>query len=183
MVNRPPEFCPYCGTELVPVEPPTVHRCDACGDYVFHNPCPAGGTAVLDDGRILLVEDFRTPGEWKLPAGRVECGESHREGVARELREETGLDVDPGSLVFFADSAGEPVPGQYMANVDFAVRRSATTGTVEAGSDATDARFWRPDEFAAAEASLKDTHVDRFGSDSVAWLYETARTAIAAQER
>lgn len=178
MANVPPEHCHYCGAALDPVEPPTVHRCGDCEEYVFFNPTPGGSTAVVDGDRILLVEDFRYDGRWKLPAGRIEAGESAREGVARELREETGLVVDPGDLVFFYDSAGEPVPDQHMVNVDFAVRRADTTGTLQAGSDATDARFWTPAEFEASDQSLGDAHVDRFGSDSLAWLLEEATAAL-----
>lgn len=181
MVNLPPDYCPYCGTALDAIEEPTIYRCESCDDYVFHNPCPGASTAVVDGDRLLLVEDFRDPGEWKLPAGRPECGESAREGAARELEEETGVSVDPATLTYFFDSAGEPVEEQYMLNVDFAVDRSATTGTVESGSDATDARFWTPAEFAASDQSLKETHVDRFGTDSLEWLLDEARRALERQ--
>ncbi|WP_192498484.1 NUDIX domain-containing protein [Halorussus halophilus] len=178
MVNLPPDFCPYCGTKLETVEEPTIYRCESCDDYVFHNPCPAGGVAVLDGDSILLVEDFRSSGEWKLPEGRVECGESPREGVARELEEETGLTVDPAVLTYFHDSAGEPVENQYMANVDFAVERSETAGTLDAGSDAIDARFWTPEEFADSDQSFRASHLDRFGNDDIEWLRDTARLAL-----
>ena len=43
-----------------------------------------------------------------------------------------------------------------MMGVYYAVHRSETTGTVEAGSDATDARFWTPEEFAASDQELRD---------------------------
>lgn len=178
MSNLPPEFCPYCGAGLAPVDPPTAFRCGDCEEYVFHNPCPGGGVAVVDGDRLLLVEDFRGDDEWKLPEGRVECGESFREGVARELREETNLAADPADLRFFHDSAGEPVPEQYMVNVDFAVRRTETTGEVRAGSDATDARFWTAAAFEESEATWRASHRDRFESDSFAWLLGEARDAL-----
>lgn len=187
-MNNPPEYCPYCGTPVtgvdtpmlgaVAVETPMVYRCDSCDDYVFYNPTPGGSTAVVDGDSLLLVEDFRASGEWKLPAGRIELGESPREGVARELEEETGLSVDPADLTYFYDSSGEPVEDQYMVNVDYAVPRSKTTGTVEAGSDATDARFFTPAEFAESEYTLRDSHVDRFGTDSLEWVVERARRAL-----
>ena len=182
MVNLPPKHCPYCGTELEGIDEPTVYRCESCDDHVFHNPCPGGGVAVVDGDRVLLIEDFRAEGEWKLPEGRVECGESPREGVARELEEETGLAVDPADLTYFHDSAGEPVPNQYMANVDFAIRRSETTGSIEAGSDATDARFFTPTEFAGSDQRLRASYVDRFGTDSLEPVFEAARAALDRRE-
>ncbi|MFC6961753.1 NUDIX domain-containing protein [Halocatena marina] len=137
----------------------------------------------MDGESLLLVEDFRSPGEWKLPSGRMELGESPREGVARELCEEIGLSVDPADLTYFYDESGEPVENQYMVGIDYAVPRAKTTGTLEAGSDATDARFFTPDEFAASECSMKYTHVDRFGTDSLDWLLCKVRDALEAGDR
>jgi ADP-ribose pyrophosphatase YjhB (NUDIX family) len=190
-VNQPPEYCPYCGAPVTgvgtpmagDVETPMVYRCDRCDDYVFYNPTPGGSAVVVDGECVLLVEDFRDPGEWKLPSGRIELGESPREGVARELEEETGLAVDPADLVYFYDEAGEPVEKQYMVGVDYAVPRSMTTGPLRAGSDATDARFFTPAEFAASEYVLKETHVDRFGTDSLEWVLEEARGALERSGR
>ena len=178
MVNFPPDYCPYCGTELVVLERPTYHECESCERYVFYNPTPGGSVAVVDGDSLLLVEDFRAPGEWKLPSGAIEAGESPREGAARELEEETGLSVDPATLTYAHDSAGEPVEGRHMANVTFAADRSATTGTVEADSDATDARFFTPAEFADSAYSVTEVHVDRFGTDSLEWLLGKAQRAL-----
>jgi len=186
-MNQPPDYCPYCGspvegvdspTVVGVVDTPTVYRCDDCDDYVFYNPTPGGSAIVVDGDALLLVEDFRDPGEWKLPSGRVELGESPREGVARELEEETGLAVDPEDLRYVCDEAGEPVPEQYMVGIDYAVPRAATTGTVQAASDATDAQFFTPTEFAASDQVLKGTHVDRFGEDSLPWVLAEAQAAI-----
>jgi len=189
-MNQPPEYCPYCGTAVSAVdspmvgavETPMIYRCETCEDYVFYNPTPGGSAVVVDGDSLLLVEDFRSTGEWKLPSGRMELGESPREGVARELKEETGLSVDPADLTYFYDEAGEPVPEQYMVGIDYAVPRAKTTGTVEAASDATDARFFTPAEFEASEYTIKDTHVDRFGTDDLGWLLEEAKRALAARD-
>ncbi|AGN02255.1 ADP-ribose pyrophosphatase [Salinarchaeum sp. Harcht-Bsk1] len=182
MSNFPPEYCPYCGSELDEVEPPTSHYCGRCEDYVFYNPTPGGSVAVVDGDRLLLVEDFRYENEWKLPSGVLESGESPAEGAIRELAEETGLSVAPSDLAYVTNNAVEPVEGKHHANVTFAARRAATTGTVEAGSDATDARFWSPVEFADAEARFTDVHRRRFGSDSLAWLHETVESALVESE-
>lgn len=55
------------------------------------------GALIFDGSRILLVERGKEPlkGYWSLPGGVLETGESLREGMRREVREETGLEVDP----------------------------------------------------------------------------------------
>lgn len=194
-MNQPPEYCPYCGTAVTVVEEPfddhstletvgtpSVFRCESCDDYVFYNAVPGGSAVVIDGDSILLVEDFRSPGEWKLPSGRIELGERPSEGVARELEEETGLAVDPDELTYWTDDAVELREDQYMSNVDYAVPRSKTTGAVAAGSDATDARFFTPEEFAASDQAIKHTHVARFGDDDLAWIHEGARAALRARD-
>ena len=192
-MNQPPEYCPYCGSTVSVVEDPghgvstletvgtaSVYWCESCEDCVFYNAVPGGSAVVVDGDSLLLVEDFRSPGEWKLPSGRVELGERPSEGIARELEEETGLAVDSDDLTYWTDDAVELAEDQYMSNVDYAVPRSKTDGTVEAGSDATDARFFTPAEFAASEYTIKHTHVARFGDDDLAWVHEGARAALQA---
>lgn len=55
------------------------------------------GALIFDRGRILLVERARPPlkGSWSLPGGVLEAGETLKEGIRREVREETGLEVEP----------------------------------------------------------------------------------------
>lgn len=186
-MNQPPTHCPYCGTPVEPVDSPMtadvvdtpmIYRCAACEDYVFYNPTPGGSAIVVDGDRMLLVEDFRSPGEWKLPSGRIELGETPREGVARELEEETGLAADPDELCYVADDCGEPVAQQYMVGINYAVAREDTEGEVQAASDATDARFFSLCEFANSDAVIKHTHVDRFGEDSLPRILEAGQAAV-----
>jgi len=78
-------------------------------------------------------------GEWSLPGGRVEPGETMREAALRELREETGVEARLGPLIdvvdgIFADS------GRHYVLIDFAARWQS--GEPVAGDDAADARFW-----------------------------------------
>ena len=59
----------------------------------------AAGALFLDDvGRVLLVEPTYKP-TWEIPGGRVEPGERPRAACVRELREELGLDLEPGRLL------------------------------------------------------------------------------------
>lgn len=93
-------FCPICGAPFPdqPLKPFARQHCNACG-YTHHlNPAP--GTAVLvhaPDGRILIgkrTQDARYGGRWCLPGGYVEYEESYLATAHREIREETGLDIE-----------------------------------------------------------------------------------------
>ncbi|OXM56862.1 NUDIX hydrolase [Amycolatopsis thailandensis] len=85
-------------------------------------------------GRILLIQRANEPGRglWSVPGGRVEPGETDEVAVIREMREETGLDVMPGTYV------GNAVRGRYDIH-DYAC--TVTGGTLRAGDDAADARW------------------------------------------
>jgi ADP-ribose pyrophosphatase YjhB (NUDIX family) len=150
---------------------------------VYHDAVLGGGVVVVDGDRLLLVEDVRNPGAWTLPEGRPEIPESPREGVARELEEEAGLSVDPDELTYLYDSAAEPVEGRYMTGIYYAVERVATSGAVEAGTDATDARFFTPAGFEASEGKLKEKYRNPFWFDDLELLLEVARRALDREHR
>jgi mutator protein MutT len=59
------------------------------------------GAVIVSDGKVLLVKRGREPlaGQWSLPGGAVEVGETLEECLVRELREETGLDVEVGPVI------------------------------------------------------------------------------------
>src|SRR5450755_441889 len=59
------------------------------------------GALIFDGDSILLVERGHEPlkGWWSLPGGILETGETLANGIRREVREETGLEVEPGAIV------------------------------------------------------------------------------------
>ena len=101
------------------------------------------GAIITDDtGRLLLIQRGHEPeeGRWSLPGGRVRPGESDPEAVAREVREETGLHVEPGRLV---GAVERPAPGGAVFDIyDYAA--SVSGGQLVAGDDAADARWIDP---------------------------------------
>jgi 8-oxo-dGTP diphosphatase len=59
------------------------------------------GALIFDRDRILLVERGQEPlmGYWSLPGGVLEAGETLEQGIVREVREETGLEVKPAAML------------------------------------------------------------------------------------
>ncbi|MGA3134611.1 MAG: NUDIX hydrolase [Terracidiphilus sp.] len=101
------------------------------------------GAVVVDEGRVLLVRRGSEPlrGQWSLPGGLLELGESLTNGVVREVREETGLFVEPVELIELLDRIhreGERVRYHYVI-ADYLCRVAG--GALKAASDADAARW------------------------------------------
>ncbi len=117
------------------------------------SPIVGVGAVVVDaEHRVLLVRRSQPPlaGRWTLPGGRLELGEPLREGVAREVREETGLDVEVGVVVDAADYIERDTAGRvawHYAIVDFLCR--VRSGELTAGTDAADVAWVAEADLAA----------------------------------
>jgi ADP-ribose pyrophosphatase YjhB (NUDIX family) len=105
------------------------------------------GAVVVQDGRVLLVKRRSEPlaGQWSLPGGAVEVGETLAAALAREVFEETGLTISVGPLVAVLDrillDADDRVQYHYVL-IDYLCR--VTGGELCARSDAADALFVDP---------------------------------------
>jgi ADP-ribose pyrophosphatase YjhB (NUDIX family) len=95
---------------------------------------------VIEDGRILLLnQDTDTGRTWSLPGGKVEEGETLAAALVREMREETGLEVEPGRLLYVCDHL--PGNGTHVVHITFEARRAGgTVGDIAAEADTTPIR-------------------------------------------
>jgi 8-oxo-dGTP diphosphatase len=105
------------------------------------------GTVVWHGERVLLVQRGRPPrqGQWSLPGGAQQLGESLADAARREVLEETGVTVDLGDVIATVDSIERDADGRvryHYTLVDFAAE--AQTVVLAPGDDAADARWFEP---------------------------------------
>ena len=107
------------------------------------------GAVIVRNGEVLIVRRANPPlqGEWSIPGGALELGEKLRDGVAREVREETGLDVEVGPVLDVFDSIfpdGEGRTQYHYVLIDYLCH--LRSGTLAAATDASEVRWARPEE-------------------------------------
>jgi 8-oxo-dGTP diphosphatase len=129
------------------------------------------GGVVIEDDRALLIRRGSEPlrGQWSIPGGTLELGESLQDGVARELLEETALEVRVLDLIEVFDrifpaepsskDASDRGPKFHYVIVDYLCER--ISGKPRAGSDVTDVVFAREDELAQYQLTPTATRVLR----------------------
>jgi ADP-ribose pyrophosphatase YjhB (NUDIX family) len=127
------------------------------------------GGVVIENSRALLIRRGSEPlrGEWSIPGGTLELGESLQQGVARELLEETGLEVRVLDLIEVFDRIFPPDAPQlsltkqnprfHFVIVDYLCERIG--GEPHAGSDVTDVSFARQEELVQYHLSETATRV------------------------
>jgi ADP-ribose pyrophosphatase YjhB (NUDIX family) len=112
-------------------------------------PVLAVSAAIIRDGKVLIVRRARPPahGVYTLPGGGVEVGENLREAVAREVREETGLMVEPVALAGYREAIVRDPDGRverHFVILPFAARWIA--GEPALNEELSEAMWLRPSE-------------------------------------
>jgi ADP-ribose pyrophosphatase YjhB (NUDIX family) len=112
-------------------------------DYPEH-PIIGVGAVIVQSGRVLLVRRDTEPlrGEWSVPGGMLELGEKLRDGICREVQEETGLDVEVGEVLDVFDSIFTDPLGRtqyHYVLIDYLCK--PLSGEAHAASDVSDVRW------------------------------------------
>ena len=134
-------------------------------------PIVAVGAVIVEAGRALLVRRGTEPlkGEWSIPGGVVELGETLREAAAREAKEETGLEVEAGAVLEVVDRImrdPESKVQYHYVLVDFLCRRLA--GEAQAGADASELRWITARELESFPIADSAANVVRKGLEQAA---------------
>ena len=116
------------------------------------------GAVIVLDGKVLLVKRKYEPlaGQWSLPGGAVEVGETLEACLVREMREETGLDVCVGPVVEVLDRITHDSGGRVMYHfvlVDYLCW--PTGGALRASSDVVEAVFADPRDLVRYDLTAK----------------------------
>ena len=133
------KYCAGCGIPLETriLEGTVRPVCPQCGRVVYYDPKVAATAVVERAGLVLMLRRAVETGYglWSLPGGYVDRGEVVEEAAVREVREETGLQVQIGKLVGLFSEEGHPVVVAAYAAVE-------TGGKLEPGQEALELGFY-----------------------------------------
>ena len=138
-MTRDDKYCPSCAATLDTKEVFGSERpvCPDCGRVIFYDPKVAVICIVPRDGRVLMIRRATDLGYglWGLPGGYVDRGEVVESAAAREVWEETGLEVETRELIGLFSESGDPVMVAVYAAKE-------TGGTLAAGPEALEVSFF-----------------------------------------
>lgn len=155
-------FCPICGEAIEKVDDRA--ECRACGFVGYANAVPGTEAVCFDEqGRVLLGRRAFDPGagRWDLPGGFLHEDEHPVDGLRREVREETALEIEP---IEFLGVWLEPYDGRTVLCLAWTAR---ATGDAQPGDDLVELRWFERDELPGA-ADLAFSHYAEVLSAAIA---------------
>lgn len=141
------KYCPVCGNEHFEVHNFKSKKCRDCGFTYYANPCSATAAFIVNDrDEMLVVRRAKEPakGTLDLPGGFVDMGETVEEGMIREIKEETGLDVTNIEYLFSSPNVYVySGMGVHTLDMDYLARVHGSVPAIKAADDAAEA-LWIP---------------------------------------
>ena len=154
------KYCPACGSEHFSENGAYSKKCESCGFTYYDNPKAATVAIIINNNNeILVCRRAKEPakGTLDLPGGFTDIGETAEEGVIREVKEETGLDVTQVTFLFSKPNI-YPFSGMIVNTMDlfFLCKVNSTEGLI-ANDDVAETRF----------IAIKDLSPEDFGLRSI----------------
>lgn len=112
-------------------------------------PKAAVGAVVIENGKVLLVKRLYPPkrGQWAIPGGSVNLGETLQAAAEREIKEETGLTIEAKEPIYTFDLIERDSKGEIQFHyVIVDLRAEYISGELKPADDVSDARWFTPDE-------------------------------------
>lgn len=151
------KFCPACGSQLFSVNNFKSKRCGSCGFTYYANPCSATAAFIVrrtvgdiaevsGSDELLVVRRAKEPakGTLDLPGGFCDMYETAEEGMRREIKEETGLDVAAMHYLFSSPNVYiYSGMGVHTLDMDYLVSVKDSSADIKADDDTAEA-LWIP---------------------------------------
>ncbi len=152
-------YCPSCGSRHFVVNSVKSKHCLDCGFTYYANPSSATAAFIVRDGRLLVARRGKEPakGTLDLPGGFVDMDETAEQGMAREIREETGLEAQRMTYLFSIPNLYE-YSGMTIHTIDMFYRVEVAPDAEPAAADDAAELLWVP---------LADVHAEDFGLWSI----------------
>jgi ADP-ribose pyrophosphatase YjhB (NUDIX family) len=160
-------YCPHCATMMVTQTIGDKPRrvCPSCKFIFFTDPKVGVGVLVIEEEKVLLVKRGMNPekGKWSIPAGFLDYGEDPQITAAREVKEETNLQINITGLldIYFNSEA----LAQGGASIFILYRAEVVAGDLRAGDDAEEASFFGRDELPELAFTSTQDALDRWHSN------------------
>lgn len=155
-------YCPVCGSHHFRKEGARCRKCENCGFELFVNASASNVAFIVNGEGALLVERRKcepAKGTLDLPGGFAEPGETAEEGVAREVLEETGLEVLSSAYLFSLPNVYRYCGIDIPTLDSFFECKVRDVSALKAGDDAAECMWVKP----------ADIHTEQFGLRSVRW--------------
>ena len=153
-------YCPKCGSKHFNVSTEKSKKCKNCGFEYYMNPSAATAAFIVNGrGELLVERRGKEPakGTLDLPGGFSDPGEPAEEGVMREVKEETGLEVARADYLFSLPNI-YLYSGMNIHTLDFFFRCEVPSDAEPLAADDAAECFWMP---------LKDIPIEQFGLRSI----------------
>ena len=155
-------FCPKCGSPDFEIHNALSRHCANCGFTFYQNPRASTAAFILNEkGELLVARRGKEPakGTLDLPGGFVDNDENAEQGMVREIKEETGLDINPDAVEYlFSIPNVYHYSGMDIHTLDFFFLCHITNDAVVKANDDAAELHWLP---------LREVYVERFGLRSI----------------